>query len=170
MFKFRVGKVFFFYLTGFIIIHKTSFKLLTRAFSILATTMGIQQIRPFPNLWYKVYGHIVKQGYFLCGIPFTFDNDLIYIPSAGGDRRFKLYMAWFTFYNLLYVINYIPILFWGTEEDLNTYAFYICHTLVHLAMWILLCVVLVKRYECCAVTNALLDFVRKFNGMMIFSL
>jgi hypothetical protein len=119
--------------------------------------------RPFPNLLYKVYGQIVRQGHFLSGHPMSIDNDLISIPT-GSDRRFKLYMVWFTFYNLLYVINCIPILLWGTEDDFKTYAFYICHTLVHLCMWVLLCMILVKRYEVCAVANAFVRIATEFNG------
>jgi hypothetical protein len=124
--------------------------------------------RPLPNLWYTVYGHIVRQGHFLSGHPISFANDLISIPS-GSDRRFKFYMAWFTFYNFLYVLNYIPILVWGTEDDLKTYSLYTCHTLVHLCMWILLCMVLVKRHAMCPLFNAGLQFSTQFNGKNKFN-
>jgi hypothetical protein len=119
--------------------------------------------RPFPNLWHKVYGHIVRQGHLLSGLPMSFDNDFISIPS-GSDRRFKLYMVWFTFYNLLYVINYIPIFVWGTEDDFRIYAFYICHTLTHLCMWVLLCLIFVNRYEICALVNSVHQYTSRFNG------
>jgi hypothetical protein len=120
-------------------------KALTKYLGFFAPTkMGDQfkdnSKKPLPNLWYKVYGQIVRQGHFLSGHPMSFVNDLISIPS-GRDRRFKLYMVWFTFYNILYVINYIPIFVWGTEDDFKTYAFYICHTLVHLCVWVLLFII-----------------------------
>jgi hypothetical protein len=125
--------------------------------------------RPFTNLWYKVYSHIVRQGHYLSGLPFSITNDScsLSIPP-GSDRRFKLYMVWFTFYNLIYVLNYIYILLWGTEVDFKNQTFCMFHTFVNLVVWCMMLTALVKSHQMGLVINNIIDFMGRFNGMSYF--
>jgi hypothetical protein len=131
--------------------------------------MTIRRRRPFTNLWYKVYSHIVRQGHYLSGLPFSITNEScsLSIPP-GSDTHFKSYMAWFTFYNLIYVLNYIYILLWGTEHDFKNHTFCIVHTFFHLVVWCMMLTALVKSHQMSLVINNIIDFMGRFNGMSYF--
>jgi hypothetical protein len=133
--------------------------------------MAIPRTRPFSNLFYKVYRQIVRQGHYLSGLPFSITKDtcLLSIPP-GSDRRFKLYMAWFTFYNLIYVLNYIYVIIWGTEDDFKNQAFCICFTFVVLVVWCLMLMIGVKRHQLGSTINSVIEFAGTFNGMSYFML
>jgi hypothetical protein len=128
--------------------------------------MAIPRRRPFSNLWYKVYGQIVRKGHYLSGLPFSITNDthLLSIPP-GSDRRFKLYMVWFTFYNVTYVLNYINILLWGSQEDFKNQAICVCYTFVALCIWCLMLAICVKSHQMGSMINGIIEFASTFNGM-----
>jgi hypothetical protein len=132
---------------------------------LLCGVMAIPRRRPFSNLWYKVYWQIVRKGHYLSGLPFSITNDTFSLSiPPGSDRRFKLYMVWFTIYNFIYVLNYIYLLLWGSEDDVKNQALCICYTLVHLAVWCWLLVVCVKSLDMCSLVNSVIEFVGVFNG------
>jgi hypothetical protein len=128
--------------------------------------MAIPRRRPFTNLWYKVYREIVRKGHYLSGLPFSITNDtcLLSIPP-GSDRRFKLYMAWFTLYNLINVLNYIYILLWGSEDDFKNQAIHVCYTFVCLCIWGLTLLICVKSHQMSSTINSIIEYVGIFNGM-----
>jgi hypothetical protein len=127
--------------------------------------MAIPRRRPFTNLWYKVYRQIVRQGHYLSGLPFSITNDTCLLSiTPGSDRRFKLYMVWFTIYNFIYVLNYIYILLLGSEDDFKNQALCVCYTIVHLAVWCWLSVVCVKSLHMGSIINSILEFAGTFNG------
>jgi hypothetical protein len=133
--------------------------------------MAIPRRRPFANLWYKVYRQIVRKGHYLSGLPFSITNDtcLLSIPP-GSDRRFKLYMAWFTLYNLLNVLNYIYILLWGSEDDFKNQAMSVCYTFVFLCIWCMTLTTFVKSHQGVSLINSVIEFAGTFNGMSYFLL
>jgi hypothetical protein len=133
--------------------------------------MAIPRRRPFTNLWYKVYREIVRQGHYLSGLPFSITNDtcLLSIPP-GSDRHFKLYMAWFTLYNLINVLNYIYILLWGSEVDFKNQAMSVCYTFVFLCIWCVTLLTCVKSHQMVSLINSVIEFAGTFNGMSYFLL
>jgi hypothetical protein len=133
--------------------------------------MGIPRRRPFSNLWYKVYRQIIRKGHCLSGLPFSVTNDthLLSIPP-GSDRRFKFFMVYFTFYNLIYVLNYIYVIIWGTEDDYRNQAFCICLTFVLLVVWCLMLPICVKSHQMGSMINSVIEFAGTFNGMSYFLL
>jgi hypothetical protein len=133
--------------------------------------MAIPRRRPFSNLWCKVYRQIVRKGHYLSGLPFSITNDtcLLSIPP-GSDRRFKFFMVYFTFFNLIYVLNYIYVIIWGTEADFKNQAFCICLTFVLLVVWCLMLTICVKSHQRGSMINSVIEFGSEFNGMSCFLL
>jgi hypothetical protein len=133
--------------------------------------MAIPRRRPFTNLWYKVYRQIVRKGHYLSGIPFSITNDtcLLSIPP-GSDRRFKFFMVYFTFFNLIYVLNYIYVIIWGTEDDFRNQAFCICFTFVFLVVWCLMLTACGNSNQLGLMINSIIEFASEFNGMRCFLL
>jgi hypothetical protein len=133
--------------------------------------MAIPRRRPFSNLWYKVYSQIVRKGHYLSGLPFSIKNDtcLLSIPP-GSDRRFKLYMVWFTIYIFIYVLNYIYLLLWGSEDDIKNQALCICYTFVLLSVWCMMLMIGVKSHQMGSMINSIIEFAGVFNGMSYFLL
>jgi hypothetical protein len=128
--------------------------------------MAVPRRRPFTNIWYKVYRQIVRQGHYQSGLPFSITNDtcLLSIPP-GSDRRFKLFMVYFTFVILIYVLNYIYVIVWGSEDDLRNQAFCVCYTVVELAVWVLMFMIGVKSHQLGSMINSIIEFAGTFNGM-----
>jgi hypothetical protein len=133
--------------------------------------MAIARRRPFTNLWYKVYRQIVKKGHYLSGLPYSITKDtcLLSIPP-GSDRRFKFLMVYFTFYNLIYVLNYIYVIIWGTEDDFKIQAFCICLTFVVLVVLCLMLTIFAKSHQMGLMINSVIEFAGTFNGMIYFLL
>jgi hypothetical protein len=131
--------------------------------------MAIPRKRPFSSLWYKVYRQIVRKGQYFSGLPFSITNDtcLLSIPP-GSDRRFKFFMVYFTFFNLIYVLNYIYVIIWGTEDDFKTQAFCICLTFVLLVDWCLMLTIFFKSHQMGLLINSVIEFAGTFNGMSYF--
>jgi hypothetical protein len=133
--------------------------------------MAISRRRPFSNLWYKVYRQIVRKAHYVSGLPFSITNDthLLSIPP-GSDRCFKLFMVYFTFFNLIYVLNYIYVIIWGTEDDFKNQAFCICFTFVLLVVWCLMLTIFLKSHQMGLMINSIIEFPSEFNGMSCFLL
>jgi hypothetical protein len=131
--------------------------------------MAIPRRRPFSNLWHKLYKQIVRKGHYLSGLPFTITKDtcLLSIPP-GSDRGFKSYMAWFTFNNLINVLNYIYILLWGSKNDFKNQAIFVCYTFVLLVVWVLMLMIGAKRHQMGWMINNVIEFASEFNGMSYF--
>jgi hypothetical protein len=138
---------------------------------LLCRAMAVPRRRPFTNLWYKIYRGIVRKGHYLSGLPFSIANDtcLLSIPP-GSDRRFKLYMAWFTLFNLINVLNYIYILLWGSEDDFKNQAINVCYTFVFLCIWCLMLTICIKSHQMGSMINSVIEFAGVFNGMSYFLL
>jgi hypothetical protein len=138
--------------------------------SLLKSLLGIMAIprrRPFTDLWYKVYRAIVREGHFLCGLPFSITNDthcLLSIPP-GSDRRFKLFMVYFTFFILVYVLNYIYVIVWGSEDDFKEQAICVCYTFVDLVVWWWMVIMGIKSRQLASLINNMIGFAGDFNGM-----
>jgi hypothetical protein len=137
----------------------------------LCRIMAIPRRRPFSNLWYKVYRQIVRKGHYSSGLPFYVTNDtcLLSIPP-GSERRFKLFMVYYTFYNLIYVLNYIYVIIWGTEDNFKNQAFCFGLTFVVLVVWCLMLMIGVKSHQMCSTINSVIEFAGIFNGMSYFLL
>jgi hypothetical protein len=128
--------------------------------------MAIPRRRPYSNLWYKVYRQIVRQGHYLAALPFSITNDtcLLSIPP-GSYRRFKLYMGYFTFVILIYVLNYIYVIIWGTEDDFKNQAFCICLTFALLVDWFTKLTICAKSHQMGLMINSIIEFSGTFNGI-----
>jgi hypothetical protein len=131
--------------------------------------MAIARRRPFTNLWYKVYKQIVRKGHYLSGLPFSITNDthLLSIPP-GSDRRFKLYTVCYTSFVLTYVLNYIYIIIWGSQDDFKNQALCVCYTFVALCVWCLMLIICVKSHQMGSMINSIIEFASEFNGMRYF--
>jgi hypothetical protein len=131
--------------------------------------MEITRRRPFTNLWCKVYRQIVRQGHYLSGLPFSITNDTHSLSiHPGSDRRFKLFMVYFTLYNLAYVLNYIYVIVRRTQAYLKDQALCVCYTLVDLCIWCWMFAVCIRRHQMRSTINCIIEFAGVFNGMSYF--
>jgi hypothetical protein len=114
---------------------------------------------------------IVRKAYYLSALPFSITNDtcLLSIPP-GSDRRFKFFMVYYTFFNLIYGLNYIYVIIWGTEDDFRNQAFCLCFTFVFLVVWCLMLTAFVKSHQMGSMINSIIEFASEFNGMSCFLL
>jgi hypothetical protein len=119
---------------------------------------------PLTEAWFKNFSFVIKQGNLLWGLPFSFNqfSKSMYITKR-KKFHFKCLVTFFTCWIVIYLSNYIHVIYWRSKDQMNLYAFCFCITFVDLIIYILASIVFLDMHHFCRGFNAILDYGRDFN-------